>query len=79
METSNFKAKLEKLQEEPFRLRNLRGAVCEYLDEGSKEEFMKDLKEILEYEVKYFRDHKEMYEDILNTIFSSKGKTKNKD
>lgn len=52
-----------------FKLRNLRGAVCEYLDEGGMDEFTEDLKTILKEETVYFKEKMELYESVLNKMF----------
>lgn len=52
------------------RLRNLRGAVCDYLDEGLIEEFYKDLRAILDEEEKDFITKASRYIEVRNALFN---------
>jgi len=55
---------------EEFRIRNLRGAVCEYLDENLTDEFLKDLRQILDEEEQYFSEKASSYIGLRKKLFS---------
>jgi len=66
MEHSNKK---ERSSTEEHRLRLLRGAVCEYLDEELNTELLEDLEEILKDERDKFRRYAESYEQLHRQLF----------
>lgn len=55
---------------EDHKLRILRGAVCEYLDEECFEEFTNDLRKILEEEEEKFQKMADNYKKIRRELFS---------
>ena len=55
---------------EDHKLRILRGAVCEYLDEECFEEFTGDLRKILEEEEGKFQKMADNYKKIRRELFS---------
>ncbi len=54
---------------EEFKLRNLRGAVCEYIDEDLTTEFLDDLRKILEEEEDGFIKKALVYKDLRRKLF----------
>jgi len=52
-----------------IRIRNLRGAVCDYLDEEKLDGFMHDLRQVLEEERISFLTRSNVYKDAINTLF----------
>lgn len=55
---------------EDHKLRILRGAVCEYLDEGCFEEFTGDLRKILEEEEERLQQMADNYKKIRREFFN---------
>ena len=55
---------------EEFRMRNLRGAVCEYLDEDLASDFLKDLRQILDEEEQTFITKAATYIDMRKKLFA---------
>lgn len=54
-----------------FKLTNLRGAVCEYLDEeAGVEDFYRDLRQILEDEEDDFMKKSLIYKNVRKSLFS---------
>ena len=51
-----------------FRIRNLRGAICEYMDENLQEELIKDMRQILEEECMKFSKMSNDYEHMLRRL-----------
>jgi hypothetical protein len=54
--------------QEPFRIRTLRGAICEYLDEGDIDEMMDDMKSILQEEMDRFAKQHGYYRTVMGII-----------
>ena len=54
---------------EEFKIRNLRGAVCEYLDEESVKEFLDDLRKIIDEEEDSFLKKALVYRDLRKKLF----------
>jgi tRNA splicing endonuclease len=54
---------------EEFKIRNLRGAVCEYLDEESVKEFLDDLRKIIDEEEDSFLKKSLVYRDLRKKLF----------
>lgn len=54
---------------EEFKIRNLRGAICEYLDDGHVQELINDLKRILDEEEDSFLKKALIYKDIRKKLF----------
>lgn len=54
---------------EEFKIRNLRGAVCEYLDEENIELFLDDLRKILDEEEDAFMKKALVYKDLRKKLF----------
>jgi hypothetical protein len=54
---------------EEFKIRNLRGAVCEYLDEECVEEFLNDLRKILDEEEDAFLRKALVCKDFRKKVF----------
>lgn len=55
---------------EDFKLRNLRGAVVEYLDDDALEDFFRDLRKILEDEEDGFQKKADIYKKARRSLFS---------
>ena len=53
---------------EEFRIRALRGALCEYLDDGAIFQLAKDVKEILTTEKEKFELMSRNYKTVLDYI-----------
>lgn len=59
------------MSSEEFKLRNLRGAVCEYLDEEQYvADFLHDLKIILEEEEDAMAKKATIYKNVRKKLFS---------
>lgn len=54
---------------EEFKIRNLRGAVCEYLDEENADQFLQDLRQIFDEEEDAFLKKALVYKDIRKKLF----------
>lgn len=54
---------------EEFKIRNLRGAICEYLDEGMVNHLLDDLKKILDEEEDNFIKKALIYKDLRMKLF----------
>lgn len=54
---------------EEFKIRNLRGAVCEYLDEKLVNELIDDLKKILDEEEDDLIKRALVYKDLRMKLF----------
>ena len=54
---------------EEIRIRNLRDAVCDYLDEEKLDGFMHDLHQVLEEERISFLTRSNVYKDAIKTLF----------
>jgi hypothetical protein len=52
-----------------FKLRNLRGAICEYIDEGNIDELLSDLKNVLEEEEQDFLNKAKLYKSVRRQLF----------
>lgn len=52
-----------------FKIRNLRGAICEYLDEGSIDDLLSDLRKILDEEEDSFLKKALVYKDVRKKLF----------
>lgn len=57
------------MTDDDFKIRNLRGAVCEYLDEGNVDELLKDLKKVLEEEEDSFWKKALIYKEVRKRLF----------
>lgn len=55
---------------EEFKILHLRGAVCEYLDEGLLEDFYRDLRKILEDEEDKMQKMADNYKRVRRQFFS---------
>jgi hypothetical protein len=54
---------------EEFKIRNLRGAVCEYLDDGNVEDLLNDLRRILDEEECAFVKKAVFYMELRHKLF----------
>jgi hypothetical protein len=54
---------------EEFKIRNLRGAVCEYLDEENIEQLLDDLRKILDEEEDVFLKKALVYKELRKKLF----------
>ena len=54
---------------EDFKIRNLRGAICEYLDEGNIDDLLIDLRQILDDEEDNFLKKALVYKDVRKKLF----------
>ena len=54
---------------EEFKVRNLRGAICEYLDEGNINDLLNDLRKILDEEEDSFLKKALVYKDVRKKLF----------
>ena len=54
---------------EEFKLRNLRGAICEYLDEENIDDLLSDLRKILDEEEDSFLKKALVYKDVRKKLF----------
>jgi hypothetical protein len=54
---------------EEIRIRNMRGALCDYLDDGQLDEFMCDLRQVLEEERDVFLEKSNVYATAIKTLF----------
>lgn len=54
---------------EEFKIKNLRGAVCEYLDEELVDDLINDLKKILDEEKSAFLKKAAVYKDVRTKLF----------
>jgi tRNA splicing endonuclease len=52
-----------------FKIRNLRGAICEYLDEGNIHDLFHDLRQILDEEEDSFLKKALVYKDVRKKLF----------
>ena len=52
-----------------FKIRNLRGAICEYLDEGDIDDLLSDLRKILDEEEDSFLKKALVYKDVRKKLF----------
>lgn len=52
-----------------LKLRNLRGAICEYIDEGNIDELLSDLKKVLEEEEQDFLNKAKLYKSVRKQLF----------
>lgn len=52
-----------------FKIRNLRGAICEYLDEGGIDDLLSDLRKILDEEEDSFLKKALVYKDVRKKLF----------
>lgn len=57
------------ITQESFYKRNLRGAICEYLDENKKLELYEDLLSILEEERDLFMKKSSFYAEVISELF----------
>ncbi len=58
--------------DEEFRIRNLRGAICEYIDEGDLDELYADLEKILIDERDSFLTKAASYSKALNHLIEKR-------
>jgi hypothetical protein len=54
---------------EEFKIRNLRGAICEYLDEENIDDLLSDLRKILDEEEDSFLKKALVYKDVRKKLF----------
>jgi len=54
---------------EQFRIRNLRGAICEYIDEGDIDKLYADIEKILTEERDSFASKAAAYSSVLKRMF----------
>lgn len=54
---------------EEFKIRNLRGAICEYLDEENIDDLLSDLRKILDEEEDGFLKKALVYKDVRKKLF----------
>lgn len=52
-----------------FKIRNLRGAICEYLDEERVDDLLSDLRKILDEEEDSFLKKALVYKDVRKKLF----------
>ena len=52
-----------------FKLRNLRGAICEYLDDGNVTELIDDIRKVLDEEEDNFLKKALIYKDVRAKLF----------
>ena len=55
--------------DEEFRIRNLRGALCEYIDEEDLDALYSDMKKVLTEERDSFVAKAAAYSSVLNRVF----------
>ena len=54
---------------EEFKIRKLRGAICEYLDEENIDDLLSDLRKILDEEEDGFLKKALVYKDVRKKLF----------